>query len=473
MDSQAKKKFGMPNTFTIIYILIVLVALLTWILPAGEFDQVYDETADRYISVSGTYHQVESQPQGIKDILLAFFHGLVGASEVIAFVLIVGGAYGVVIKTGAIENGLNQVIRKFSHNAILIIPILMFLFSLGGTTTGMWEETLPFFIITIPLMMALGYDPIVGIALIILGAGSGTLASTVNPFSTGIASGIAGIDIKDGLGLRVVIYVLSVASSIVYVMWYASKIKKDPTRSLVYYRKKEHEEYFLGNLEQETQKESVFRTSDKVILLAFFLMILSMIYGVIAFDWYMGEITMLFLILALVSALFSKMKDNDFWDAFIEGSKDLLSAALIIGLARGIVVIAQDGMILATILEAAVNVLKHLHSVVFVVLNYIFQLAIGFLIPSSSGHAALVMPIMAPLGELLNIPKSIIVTTYQSASGLINWITPTGGIVMAAIGIAKISYSDWLKFVMPLFIIQMVIVSTVLIIGLLIKGAIF
>lgn len=468
MNSKAKKKFSMPNTFTIIYILIVLVALLTWVLPAGEFDQVYDEVNDRYISVAGTYHEVERHPQGIMDVLLAFFHGLVGASEVVAFVLIVGGAYGVVIKTGAIENGLNQVIRKFSHNAILIIPILMFLFSLGGTTTGMWEETLPFFIITIPLMMALGYDPLVGIALIILGAGSGTLASTVNPFATGIASGIAGIDIKDGLFLRVVIYFLSVTSSIIYVMWYASRVKKDPKRSIVFYRRKEHEEHFLGSSQSSNlEKESIFRTSDKIILLSFFTMIVCMIYGVIVFDWYMGEITVLFLILALISALLSKMKDNEFWDSFLEGSKDLLSAALIIGLARGIVVIAQDGMILATILESAVDILKHLHSVVFVVLNYIFQLMIGFLIPSSSGHAALVMPIMAPLGELLNIPKSIIVTTYQAASGLINWVTPTGGIVMAAIGIAKISYGDWLKFIMPIFIIQMIIASSVLVIGLL------
>lgn len=468
MNSKIKKKFSMPNTFTIIYILIVLVAILTWVLPAGQFDQIYDEANDRYISVAGTYHEVEKHPQGIKDILLAFFNGIVGASEVVAFVLIVGGAYGVVIKTGAIENGLSQVIRRFSHNAILIIPILMFLFSLGGTTTGMWEETLPFFIITIPLMMALGYDPLVGVALIILGAGSGTLASTVNPFSTGIASGIAGIDIKDGLALRVVIYFLSVTSSILYVMWYASRVKKDPKRSIVYYRKKEHEEHFLGSVQQsDLEKDSVFRTSDKIILLSFFIMIASMVYGVIFFDWYMGEITMLFLILALVSALLAKMKDNEFWDAFMEGSKDLLSAALIIGLARGIVVIAQDGMILATILESAVSVLQHLNSVVFVLLNYIFQLMIGFLIPSSSGHAALVMPIMAPLGELLDIPKSIIVTTYQAASGLINWITPTGGIVMAAVGIARISYGDWLKFIMPIFIIQMIIASSVLVIGLL------
>lgn len=468
MNSKIKRKFSMPNTFTIIYILIVLVAILTWVLPAGQFDQIYDEANDRYISVAGTYHEVEKHPQGIKDILLAFFNGIVGASEVVAFVLIVGGAYGVVIKTGAIENGLSQVIRRFSHNAILIIPILMFLFSLGGTTTGMWEETLPFFIITIPLMMALGYDPLVGVALIILGAGSGTLASTVNPFSTGIASGIAGIDIKDGLALRVVIYFLSVTSSILYVMWYASRVKKDPKRSIVYYRKKEHEEHFLGSVQQsDLEKDSVFRTSDKIILLSFFIMIASMVYGVIFFDWYMGEITMLFLILALVSALLAKMKDNEFWDAFMEGSKDLLSAALIIGLARGIVVIAQDGMILATILESAVSVLQHLNSVVFVLLNYIFQLMIGFLIPSSSGHAALVMPIMAPLGELLDIPKSIIVTTYQAASGLINWITPTGGIVMAAVGIARISYGDWLKFIMPIFIIQMIIASSVLVIGLL------
>ncbi|MDR2008055.1 MAG: YfcC family protein, partial [Alphaproteobacteria bacterium] len=255
----------MPHAFTIIFGLIILIAVLTWILPAGKFDTRFDETTGRDLVIAGTYHEVESNPQGLQSVLTSFSKGLIDAAEVIAFVLIVGGAYGIIIKTGAIEAGLNQAIRKFGSKDKLVIPILMILFSIGGTTTGMWEETLPFYMITIPLMVALGYDPLVGIAIILLGAGAGVLGSTVNPFATGIASAIAGISIKDGFNLRVLLYVISVGLSCAYVLWYALRIKKDPSKSIVYYAREDHLKAFSEKGGNKVDI-NVFSIQHKIIL---------------------------------------------------------------------------------------------------------------------------------------------------------------------------------------------------------------
>ncbi|MDR0483832.1 MAG: YfcC family protein [Alphaproteobacteria bacterium] len=459
-------KTRIPHAFTIIFGLIIIVAILTWILPAGQFDRKFDKATDRELVVAGTFKAVDSNPQGIESVLTSFSKGIIEAAEVIAFVLIVGGAYGVIIKTGAIESGLNQAIRKFGSKEKLVIPILMILFSIGGTTTGMWEETLPFFMITIPLMVALGFDPIIGIAVIILGAGIGNFGSTVNPFATGIASAIAGISIQDGFSLRVVMYVVGVILSCAYVLWYAVRIKKDPTKSIVYYRREEHLKAFASEGSNSNVNKEIFSTAHKIILVLLFASIIFMVYAIVQMGWWMSEITMLFLALAIIAGLIAKIDNNTFWDSFIDGAKDLLSAALVIGLSRAIVVVANEGMILDTILNGAANFLADLSRIWFVILNEFVQICIAFLVPSSSGHAALTMPIMAPLGDLFNVPREVIVILYQGASGVVNLITPTAGVLMAAIAMAKITWIDWLKFVYPLLVILVVLVIVVAIMGL-------
>ncbi|MCL2567717.1 MAG: YfcC family protein [Alphaproteobacteria bacterium] len=460
-------KKRIPHAFTIIFALIIIVAIFTWILPAGKFETRFDEAAGREVVVAGTYKTVDSNPQGIQSVLTSFSKGIIEAAEVIAFVLIVGGSYGIIIKTGAIEAGLNQAIRKFGSKDKLVIPILMILFSIGGTTTGMWEETLPFFMITIPLMVALGFDPIVGIAVIILGAGIGTLGSTVNPFATGIASAIAGINISEGFYLRVLLYVVSVILACGYVLWYALRIKKDPTKSIVYYAREDHLKAFAeGGSFGKNNADSTFSAAHKIILVLLFAAIIFMVFAIIKLDWWMSEITMLFIALAVISGLIAKMDNNTFWDSFIDGSKDLLSAALVIGLSRAIVVVANEGMILDTILNGAANFLGGLSRIWFVILNEFVQIAIAFLVPSSSGHAALTMPIMAPLADLFDVPRSVIVILYQGASGVVNLITPTAGVLMAAIAMARITWVDWLKFVYPLLIILVAVVIIIAVMGL-------
>ncbi|WKC88471.1 YfcC family protein [Borreliella japonica] len=463
----------MPSSFTIIFSLIVFVTILTYVIPAGKFDKEFRQIGDgpkREIIVAGTYQSVDRGPRGffhpIMTILTAMSKGMEHAAEIIIFVLIVGGAYGIIMKTGAIDAGIYCLIKKLGHKDKLLIPLLMFIFSIGGTVTGMSEETLPFYFVMIPLIMALGYDALVGTAIIALGAGVGTMASTVNPFSTGIASAIASIDLRDGFYFRIVLYLVSVSVAIIYVCAYASKIKKDPSKSLVYSQRNEHYQYFVKKNElsrDNAQNVVEFTFSHKLVLFLFGFMILVLIFSIVHLGWWMQEMTMLYLGVAIISAFICRLGESEMWDAFVKGSESLVTAALVIGLARGVMIVCDDGLIIATILNAAINFLYNLPRPFFIILNEIIQIFIGFVVPSSSGHASLTMPIMAPLADFLSMPRSSVVIAMQTSSGLVNLITPTSGVVMAILGISKLSYGTWFKFVLPLFIIEFFISILVII----------
>lgn len=463
----------MPSSFTIIFSLIVFVTILTYVIPAGKFDKEFRQIGDgpkREIIVAGTYQTIDRGPRGflhpIITILTAMSKGMEHAAEVIIFVLIVGGAYGIIMKTGAIDAGIYSLIKKLGHKDKLLIPLLMFIFSIGGTVTGMSEETLPFYFVMIPLIVALGYDNVVGVAIIALGAGVGTMASTVNPFATGIASAIASISLQDGFSFRIVLYFISILVAIIYVCVYASRIKKDPSKSLVYSKKNEHYQYFVKNeisKEDNVQNTLEFTFARKLVLLLFGFMILFLVFSIVQLGWWMQEMTMLYLGVAIISAFICRLGESEMWDAFVKGSESLITAALIIGLARGVMIVCDDGLITATMLNAATNFLYNLPRPFFIILNEIIQIFIGFIVPSSSGHASLTMPIMAPLADFLSMPRSSVVIAMQTSSGLINLITPTSGVIMAVLGISKLSYSTWFKFVLPLFIIEFFISILVII----------
>ncbi|WP_419250304.1 YfcC family protein [Borreliella afzelii] len=463
----------MPSSFTIIFSLIVFVTILTYVIPAGKFDKEFRQIGDgpkREIIVAGTYQTIDRGPRGflhpIMTILTAMSKGMEHAAEVIIFVLIVGGAYGIIMKTGAIDAGIYSLIKKLGHKDKLLIPLLMFIFSIGGTVTGMSEETLPFYFVMIPLIVALGYDNVVGVAIIALGAGVGTMASTVNPFATGIASAIASISLQDGFSFRIVLYFISILVAIIYVCVYASTIKKDPSKSLVYSKKNEHYQYFVKNeisKEDNVQNTLEFTFARKLVLLLFGFMILFLVFSIVQLGWWMQEMTMLYLGVAIISAFICRLGESEMWDAFVKGSESLITAALIIGLARGVMIVCDDGLITATMLNAATNFLYNLPRPFFIILNEIIQIFIGFIVPSSSGHASLTMPIMAPLADFLSMPRSSVVIAMQTSSGLINLITPTSGVIMAVLGISKLSYSTWFKFVLPLFIIEFFISILVII----------
>lgn len=455
------KKLKIPHTYTIIFCIILFMTVLTWIIPSGVFDTT--ETTDgRTVVIPGTYHEVESNPQGIDDFFASPIKGIIDAAETIGFVLIVGGAFGVINSTGAIEAGIGRAAKLFGRKELFIIPLCMILFGLGGTTFGMCEETLPFYMIFIPLMMSLGYDSLTGLSIVYIGAAAGTCASTVNPFSVGLAQSLAELAPGSGIVYRSIIWVVMMAVSIAFVMMYARKVKKDPEKSVVYRLDQQNIESFKIN----TGEVKEFTRKDGAVLLVFGIGMAVMVWGVLSQGWYTQEISMVFMAIGVFGGIAGRLKQDEIADAFIEGSKDLIYAALVIGLARAIILVAQDGLIIDTILNGAANMLGGLPKVVFVNLMLIIQNIICFFVPSSSGHAALTIPIMAPLADLVGVSRQNIITAYQFGTGITSFITPTNGVLMACLTMAKIPWTTFLKFVLPLVIVLWFIGAVALTIGL-------
>jgi uncharacterized ion transporter superfamily protein YfcC len=469
--SPAKTGWSFPTAFTILFALILFVAALTWIIPAGEYERVANEQLGKEVPIPGTYHHVDSNPQRlIISMLMAPVDGMydpVGgearAIDVALFVLIIGGFLGVVTKTGAIDAGIGRAMSALKGREIWMIPILMAAFAAGGTSYGMAEESLAFYALVIPVMMMAGYDSLTAVAIIMLGAGIGTLGSTVNPFATVIASNAAQIPFTDGIGLRVAILVLGWLACVVYVMRYAARVKADPSTSLVADLRRDHEQHFLRAKQAAATIE--FTPARRIVLAIFGITFVVMIWGVSRGGWWMGEMSALFLGSAILIGLITRMGEKDLVDTFVNGARDLLGVALIIGVARGIVVVMDEGKITDTVLYWAEHAVSGLSSVVFVNVMFWIEVLLSFFVPSSSGLAVLSMPIMAPLAQFAGAGTHLVVTAYQSANGLVNLINPTFAVVMGGLAIGRIGYDRWLKFMWPLLAILVVMIMAVLSIG--------
>lgn len=460
LEKKSKKKVKIPHTFTIIFTLIVIMAGLTWIIPSGQFDRA--EVDGRSVVVPGTYQSVESNPQGISDVFQAPINGFIDAAEVVGFVILVGGAFGIVNKTGAIEAGIGHTVGKMKGLQFLIIPICMILFGLGGTTFGMCEETLPFYMIFIPLMVSLGYDSLTGLAVVFVGAATGTAASTINPFSVGIAQALANIAPGSGIGYRSIIFVVLMAISITFVMLYANKVKKDPKKSVVYELDKKNREHFV----MDDSGIKKFTVRELLVLMVFTIGMGTMVYGVVVKGWYIPEICMVFCAIGVLSGIFGGLNQEEIVKSFSEGAKDLITAGLAIALARGIVIIAQNGFIIDSILNSAAEVLNGLPKAIFISLTFALEGVLTLLIPSSSGLASLTIPVLAPLGDLVQVSSQEIITAFQFGSGFTNMITPTSGVLMGALAVARVPWDKWVRFVTPLLAILVLVGIGFLIIGL-------
>ena len=487
VTEQNQKKITFPTAFTILFILLILIAFATWFVPAGSYD--YDADG---APIPGTYHTVAQNPQmllasalkgpingmyGIEDetgnVDVWNYGELFGAIDVAMFVLIIGGFLGVTMKTGAIHAGIAWVVAKLKGKEKWMFPILMTIFAIGGTTYGMAEETLAFYALIITVMLAAGYDGLAAGALILLGAGIGVLGSTINPFATGIASDFAGATLSEGLIGRVVILIIGTIIGIIFVMRYAERVKKDPSKSLIYDQKAENEKQFLsGGAESEFGD---FTSRHKMILLIFFLAFVVMVYGVIPWEdlglaiptwwWWFPEMTANFLFFGILIGIIGRLSEKTLVDTFIDGARDMLGVALIIGVARGVTVIMNNGLITDTVLYWAEQAVAGLGGVAFIIVTYLLYLPLSFLIPSSSGLATVSMPIMAPLGQFAGVPSYLIVTAYQTANGLVNLFTPTSAVVMGGLAIARVGYGTWWRFVWPLLILLMVLSILVLAVG--------
>jgi len=463
------RRFKFPSAYTILFILIALVAALSWIVPAGHYQMVMNETLGKEVPVAGTYAHVAAQPQGLVSVIMAPISGLydpdtgqAGAIDVALFVLIIGGFLGIVNKTGAIDAGIERVTQKLSGREEWMIPILMGLFAAGGTIYGMAEESLPFYTLLVPVMMAARFDPLVAASTVLLGAGIGTLGSTINPFATVIAANAAGIPFTTGIWLRVALLVAGWLICVAWVMRYARQVRQDPSKSVVADKQDENIAHFLGG---KRQQDLAFTGTRKLILVIFALAFAVMIYGVAVLGWWMGQISGVFLAAAIITGLLARMSEEELTSTFIDGARDLLGVALIIGIARGIVVVMDKGMITHTILHSAEGLVGGLSSMVFINVMYWLEVVLSFLVPSSSGLAVLTMPIMAPLADFARVDRDLVVTTYQAASGIVNLVTPTSAVVMGGLAIARVPYVRYLKWVAPLLLMLTVLICLILSLG--------
>ena len=467
----SEKRFKFPSAFTILFALIIVVAGLTWIVPAGQYETTYNETLEKDVPVPDTYHRVEPNPQSIKDVILAPIAGLydpdsneANAVDVAVFVLVIGGFIGVVTSTGAINAGITSALAALKGREKWMIPVLMLLFAAGGTTYGMAEETLAFYTIVIPIMIAAGYDALTGVAIIMIGAAMGVLGSTVNAFATVIASNAAGVAFTEGIILRLVILVLGWLICVAYVMRYAEKVRQNPERSIVADRKELNEAHFLKGRDRSMENAD-FTTTQKAILVIFAATFGVMVWGVSVGGWWMAEMSGLFLVSAILVGVIGRLGEQDFVDTFVDGARDLLAVALIIGVARGIVVVMDAGRITDTILYACAQAVEGLSPIIFINVMYWIEVVLSFFVPSSSGLAVLTMPIMAPLGDFAGVGRDLVVTAYQSANGLVNFFNPTFAVVMGGLAIGRVPYERWLRFVLPLCLIITVVIMATLSVG--------
>lgn len=459
------------NTFAIILSIIGVVAVLTWIVPAGAYDRA--EVDGKEMVVAGTYHAVARAPQGVFDVLSAPIQGFSKTAEIVVFLLVIGGVLSVIEKTGAITAGIHAASQFFKRNPklrFLFIPLGIILFSLCGATFGMCEEALIFIPIFIPLALSLGYDSTLGVAIPFVGAGVGFAAAFTNPFTVGIAQGIAQVPLYSGIGYRFIIWVICTLAVITWMIVYSHRVAKDPTKSLTYeFDLEKRKELKLAKEEQRITRR------QKAVLIAFGLGMLWLILGVLkpqvcslfqktfgidlmnalnlsADGWYITEIAALFLGMGFVCGFLGKMGIQKFTDSFFDGVRGMAEIALLLGFAQAIVIIANNGHILDTLLEWMSGPIKHLHPICASWAAMMLQTVIDFFIPSGSGKAVLTMPILAPLADLIGMTRQTMVLAFQLGGSWLNISMPTDPITIAAIGFARISIGKWIKWILPLLI---------------------
>lgn len=485
MTETAKKKRGMPSSFTILLALLAIVAVIT-------------------VIVSGTSGGAVTAAR-LSDFCTAPIKGFADALPVCLFVMILGGFLGMMTETGALDNGIAVLVQKLRGNEIMLIPVLMLIFSLGGTTYGMCEETVPFYALLAATMMAAGFDPMVGAATVLLGAGCGCLGSTVNPFAVGAAvdalTGV-GIEVNQSIiiGLGAVLWIVTTAMSIFFVMSYAKKVKADKGSTILSMQELKDAEEAHGKAASEVHKEVKLTGRQKGVLIAFAFTFVVMIVGFIPladlnegvanfFDagavydadgntvvqgwsalitglpigqWYFDEASTWFFLMAVLIGIIGGLSEKQIVNTFITGAADMMSVVLVIALARGISVLMANTGLDVYVLDAAANALAGLSGVIFAPMSFLVYFGLSFLIPSTSGMATVSMPIMGPLAVKLGFSPEVMVMIFSAAIGVVNLFTPTSGAIMGGLALAKIEWTTWLKFALKLIVALSVVCAVIL-----------
>ncbi|MCM3756189.1 TIGR00366 family protein [Sporosarcina aquimarina] len=451
-SGSTKKKWKMeaPHPFVILFTVIIIMAIATYLIPAGEYDRAESDDGTSYV-VDGSYHRIDSKPAGILPVFEAVHKGMVQSAPIIFFIFIVGGAFNVFRESNAIEGAFGSISSKLEGKEMYLIPIVMLFFGLGGAAIGMFEESLPFILIMIPLAIMMGFDSLVGTGMVLVGVASGFTAAFMNPFTVGVAQGIAEVPIFSGMGLRVIFWLIYMLVAILYVVLYARKVRKNPEASLVY------EEDKKRNIRVDLVKEHTLTGKQITTLIILVATLIALGFGVIKFEWYITEISALFLIMALIIGLVNGKGINGTAVSFVKGCEELVVGALVVGFAYGALVILQDSNTIDTILYGITTLVSQMPSSLGAIGMYIMQCLLNIVVTSGSGQAALSMPIMTPLSDLLGVSRQTAVLAFQMGDGLTNIITPTSGLLLAALAMAKISFAKWFKWVWPLILIQLVL----------------
>lgn len=479
------KKIKFPSAHTILLIIAAFVALATWFIPAGKFDKLeynkekkvfihhaksgdkeYPGTQEsltklnvnipvekftngdiwKPVGIPGTYQKVDPHPQGFAAFIQSPLKGITESIDIILFVLIIGGFIGVVNFSGAFDAGVAWLADKMQGREMVLIILITSLISIGGTTFGLAEETIAFYPILVPVFLAAGYDAMVALAAIFIGSSIGTMCSTVNPFSAIIGSHSAGINWTAGLNARFFMLFAGTAICIWYIIRYAERVRKDPSKSIIFEQKEEIEKLFKTKSKAEAP---AFTNQIRVILLIFLLSFVLMIFGVSRLEWWFMEMTTIFFVASIVVGIIAWMGEANFIREFVKGANDLLNVALIIGIARGVTVLMEEGMISDTLLYYSSNAVEGMPQGLFANVMMFLYAGLSFFIPSSSGLAVLSMPIMAPLADVVGVGREIVVLAYQFGMGLMAFITPTS-LILPSLAMVNLTYDKWFKFVMPL-----------------------
>ena len=423
------RKLRVPNTYVLISVIIALCAVLTWFVPGGQYVKAEDGTL--------SYEAVDAVPQTWQ-VLSAVYHGFVKQAGIIVFILVVGGAFWLLNATGAVEVGIQRFIARIGKRDILVLVALTVLFSLAGAVFGMSEETIPFVGIVVPLVVSMGYDAFMGMLVVYVASNVGFSSAFLNPFTVGIAQGMADLPLFSGMGYRIFCWAFLTLLMVVFVCFYARRTKKEvtviPSGS--------------PTVIPSAAKESVRLTSRQSwILVVLLLTVIALIVGVTCWDWYMPEITGLFLGMGIVCGVIAGFSANKIADELIAGARDILSAALVVGFASGIIVILQDGKVVDSILHGMQEGLDGSSPVASLSAMYGIQALINFIIPSATAKAAITIPIMAPFADMVGVSRQAMVLAFQFGDGFTNMVTPTSGVLVAALAMARIPYAKWVKWV--------------------------
>jgi len=451
-----KPSLKLPHTLVLIYGLVIAVYGLSLVIPSGQYQRAEKtfQGQTRLVTIPGTYAAIEKKLLGPQWLLIAPIRGFQDGALIIFLIFIFGGVFSILGKTGAIESGIQKLAFFFSRNPRskkFVIPILMVVFSLAGGIYGMAEESIPFVLIFIPLALSLGYDSVVGVAIPFLGSAVGFSAAFFNPFTVGIAQGLSDIPLYSGLAYRLILWVVATVIAIVFVMLYAKKIAKDPKQSPVYEIDRSRD-YAVS---ADTAKSFPWGPAQKLILLILFLGIGLLIYGILAKGWYMEEIAALFLGIGLVSGIIARIPPSEIAVHFVAGAKDVMNVTLIIAGGRAILIILKDAVVLDTVLRFTAGLISAVPNLITAHMMFLTQGVINFFIHSGTAQAALTMPIMAPLSDLVGITRQTTVLAFQLCE-VINPILPTSAVTMGVLGVAKIPWEKWAKWFVPLMIVLII-----------------